>query len=154
MMGDENVRENNMLPPPAPRKIYVRKMISVSAKVRRKLNFDIADESPDEKRIKLGPACNFFISQSAASRTFQPISVENTESIINDSDTDTTPRTPMRVTAPLSAHTNLNELIKHETDSSDNTLKVDTLAFTTPDKCICKIPRGPSEFASKRPLRL
>jgi len=163
MMADENVRENIMLPPPAPRKVYVRKMINVSAKVRRKLNFDVEDETPVAKKVKLGPVSNFLLSESNSTRTFQPIAIGNTL-IPEQSTNGTVPDSRQTeqatgLTTPLSAQTNLNELFQLEKESSENhTLKVDSLTFTTPDKCVCKIKssRDSSVFVSriKGPLRL
>ena len=43
-----------ILPPPAPKKVLIRKLLKISSRVRRKLNFDAyLDTSSGEKRAKL-----------------------------------------------------------------------------------------------------
>lgn len=140
-----SVLENVVLqPPPAPRKVYVRKMISVSTAVRRKLNFDdFEDDGPVIKKLKFGgsaTAVSELLQRSSPVRSFQPIHVASTPSTVSRNENNepgdvevvglTTPRRPARI--------NLAELFnKHEKEEDENTLKVDAIAFTTPDKCVC-----------------
>jgi len=85
------MQEERLQPPPAPRKAHVRKMIKVSSRVRRKLNFDFAVDvnQPVTKR-----KCLQFISSDNSienikrSSYFRPIEIQlqiNEDAAIRDS---------------------------------------------------------------------
>ena len=73
-------------PPPAPRKVHIRKMIKVSARVRRRINFEFLDtptrdqhHSPEKKRKGHSKKSN-----GKSPYTFRPIFVPSNETPIGD----------------------------------------------------------------------
>ena len=53
---DTRMEASNMEPPPAPRKELIRKMIRISSRVRRRINFDLIEQEVEPcKKRKLSP---------------------------------------------------------------------------------------------------
>lgn len=143
--------------PPAPRKVHVRKMIKVSSRVRRKLIFDDGDDevqASTPKKVRLGSRVNLTeILCSGAER------LPSSEELPGGKSS----KESINIVSPLeessvssNTQTNISKLSLKFDECHENMLLVDNGGFTTPDKCVCKITREPSEFVSrfKRPLRL
>jgi hypothetical protein len=142
-----------LCPPPAPRKVHVRKTIEVSSRVRRRLNFDDMDDFlATPKRIRLAPSVELFAEEDEPS---SPTGVSSLDGSFFDDHT-TTPLTTTTTTTleETTSRTtrNLNKLtlkLEEERSVNENVLQVDDGGFTTPDKCVCKPPKQTSEYISK-----